>query len=92
MKMKIGKAASWLKLTLGIKLGIAFSAVAAIAVALGGFSLWEMSRAQKTEDILANETVPEVEMAAVTVAEAMGRPVRAFPGFANEPSVQVFFR
>ena len=64
MKMKIGKAASWLKLTLGIKLGIAFSAVAAIAVALGGFSLWEMSRAQKTEDMLANETVPEVEMAA----------------------------
>ena len=64
MKMKICWAGHWSKLALGIKLGVAFAAVAAIAVAQGGFSLWEMKRAQKTEAILASETVPEVEMAA----------------------------
>ena len=51
------------KLKLGTKIGLGFSLLLLISVALGGVALWNMYKVTKQSDLLAYEYAPEVELA-----------------------------
>ncbi|MGD9848298.1 MAG: MCP four helix bundle domain-containing protein, partial [Desulfuromonas sp.] len=50
-------------LKLGVKIGGGFALLLAIAMILGGLAVWNMSRVNEQSTILAQEYVPEVQVA-----------------------------
>ena len=47
---------------LGMKIGLGFASVLAIAIALGGVAIWNMTDVEDQSTMLAHEYVPEVEV------------------------------
>jgi methyl-accepting chemotaxis protein len=47
---------------LGMKIGLGFASVLAIAIALGGVAIWNMTDVEEQSTMLAREYVPEVEV------------------------------
>ena len=50
-------------LKLGVKMGIGFGVLIAIAVSLGGIAIWQMKKVETNAALLSNEYVPEVALA-----------------------------